>query len=285
MVWLGQPFRDMVQDQRDPARFLSEARRTFPLDATWEALQGAEGRVLFTSSYLYLGDLPTALKAATPYFTGRTILGGTFSHWSPVARVLWVGTPVVAVLPGQVELNDDLALAGRSWGEWTDADFYELCSRLNATTVAATWDDINARTFLDAAPHFQSFYSNDLFVLYRVLNPAPALVEAEGASVTLYRAAPSALDLRVAEAVAGASLHVKITDYPLWRVQAAGQELAHAADGLGLMRVLLPPGSYDVALRYRPGTAERVGAWISLAAAVAFLAILIVSFRPRKAQA
>jgi hypothetical protein len=285
IVWLGQPFWDMAQAQRDPSHFLSEARRTFPLDATWEALQGSEGRVLFTSAYLHLDDLPTALKAATPYFTGRTILGGTFSHWSPVARVLWIGTPVVQLLPGQVELNDDVALAGRSWDEWTDAGFHELCSRLNATTVATTWDDVNARTFLDAAPHFQSFYSDDLFVLYRVLNPAPTLVEAEGASVTLYRATPTELDLRVTDAIAGALLHVKITDYPLWRVQTAGQELVHDADALGLMRVLLPSGTYDVTLRYQPGAAERVGAWISLGAAVALLAILIFSFRNKGAQA
>ena len=273
LVWLGRPFVALVREQRDPAHFLSEARRTFPLDATWEMLRDSEGRVLFTSSYLYLDDLPTALKSATPYFTGRTIIGGTFSHWSPVARVLWTGTPEVEVLPGQVELADDVSLAGRAWAEWTDADFFELCHRLNVTTVVTTWADVNARTFLDGAPHFQSFYSNDLFVLYRVLDPAPAPIEAEGALVTLLYAAPTALDLHVAEATAGATLQVKMTDYPLWQVLTAGQTLSHEADELGLMRIALPQGSYDLTLRYRPGPAEKVGAWLSLGAVIGWLAL------------
>ena len=277
LAWLGRPFLNLVREHQDPSRFLGKARQSFPLDETWRVLQSEQGRVLFTSHYLYLGDLPTALKSATPYFTGRPIIGGTFSHWSPVARVLWQGSPDVDLLPGQVELTDDVSLAGRSWAEWTDADFFELCRRLNVTTVVTTWDDVNARTFLDSASHFQSFYSDDLFVLYRVLDPAPALVEAEGAEVALLDKAPTALDLHVAEATAGASLQVKITDYPLWQVQAGQQTLAHYADALGLMSLSLPPGTYDVTLRYLPGPAERAGAWISLGAAGLWLAVWIYS--------
>lgn len=276
LVWLGRPFLDLVGEHRDPARFLYSARQGFPLDETWDALrseQAGQGRMLFTSYYLYLGDLPTALKSATPYFTGRPIIGGTFSHWSPVARVLWQGSSNVDLLPGQVELTDDVSLAGRPWAEWTDADFYDLCQRLNVTTVVTTWDDVNARTFLDPASHFQSFYSNDLFVLYRVLDPAPALVEAEGAEAALLAQAPVALDLRVAEAMAGASLQVKFTDYPLWQAQAEQQTLAHYADDMGLMSLSLPPGTYNVTLRYLPGPAEQGGAWISLGTAGLWLVI------------
>jgi hypothetical protein len=281
LAWLGRPFLNLVREHHDPSHFLGKARQSFPLDGTWRVLQseGAEqaepGRVLFTSNYLHLGDLPTALKSATPYFTGRPIIGGTFSHWSPVARVLWQGSPDVDLLPGQVELTDDVSLAGRSWAEWTDADFFELCRGLNVTTVVTTWDDVNARTFLDLASHFRSFYSDDLFVLYRVLDPAPALVEAEGAGVALLDEAPTALDLRVAEATAGASLGVKMTDFPLWQVQAGPQMLAHNADDLGLMSLSLPRGTYDVSLRYLPGPAEQVGAWISLGAATLWLAVWI----------
>jgi hypothetical protein len=281
LAWLGQPFLGLLRDQRDPAHFLGQARQSFPLDATWQVLQSDAGRVLFTSYYLDLGETPTALKAATPFFAERSMIGGTFSHWSPVARALWVGSTDVALLPGRVELTDNVSLAGRSWADWTDADFFDLCHRLYVTTIVTTWDDVNARTFLDAAPHFQSFYSNDLFVLYRVLDPMPGLVEAQGATVALLRARPVALDLRVSEATAGATLHIRLTDYPLWQVQAGGQSLSHDADDLGLMTVSLPAGTYELSVRYLPGPTERLGAWISLGAAVLWLAMLVFTFRPR----
>jgi hypothetical protein len=264
----------MVREHRNPAHFLDYARHAFALDDTWNALENDTGRVLFTSYYLHLGELPTSLKAATPYFAGRSIVGGTFSHWSPVARALWVGHTDVELLPGQVELTDDVSLAGRPWAEWTDPDFFDLCRHLGVTTVVATWDDVQARTFLDAAPHFQSFYSDDLFVLYRLLETTSNLAQAEGATVRLHRATPTALDFGVSEATCGSSLQIKITDYPLWQVQADGETLPHRADVLGLMTVSLLPGTYDLSLRYLPGPAERIGAWISLGAAVAWLVAL-----------
>jgi hypothetical protein len=272
LTWLAQPFIGLLQDQRDPAHFYGEARGRFDLDASWEAFRPGQGRVLFTSYYLQLGGVPTALKAATPYFSGRTMVGGTFSHWGPVARALWVGNPNADLLPGRVELIDDVSLAGRPWDEWTDASFFDLCHRLNVMTVAATWDDERARAFLDAAPHFRSSYSDEVFVLYDVLDPAPALVEVEGvATAALQRAEPTALDLIVEGAVEGDTLRVKIAEYPLWRAEVEGQSLAPGADDLGLIEIQLPPGSYQLRLRYRAGAAEWAGAGLSLAAAAVWL--------------
>jgi hypothetical protein len=281
LAWLGQPLRDMVRRHREPAHFLDDTIRTYALDDTWDVLGRESGRILFTSYYLHLGDVPTSLKAATPYFTGRPILGGTFSHWSPVARALWVGDPRAALLPGQVEFTDDVSLASRPWSEWTDADFLDLCRGLNATTVVATWDDVNARTFLDGASHFQPYHADGLFVLYRVLDPGPGPVEGEGAQVTLLRADSGALDVRVSGASEGASLRIKITDYPLWRAEADGETLPHQADALGLMRLSLPPGTYDLSLRYRPGPAEHAGNWTSLGAVALWLVALALGFRRR----
>jgi hypothetical protein len=278
LIWLARPFIDLLRDQRDPAHFLEQARQDYALDAAWEELKGGEGRVLFTSHYLHLGEVPTALKAATPYFTGREIVGGTFSHWSPVARLLWVGNTDVDLLPGQVELIDDVSLAGRVWADWTDADLYDLCRRLDVTTVVATWDDITARTFLDGAPHFQSFYSDGLFVLYRVLDYQSVVAEAQGAAVIVERITPTSLDLSVVGALATAGLSVKITDYPLWRVQAGERRLLHQADEMGLMDLSLPPGSYDLALRYAAGPAERIGAWVTAGAVALWLLILALTF-------
>jgi hypothetical protein len=274
LVWLGQPWLSLVRSQGGSGEMLSQARQRFPLDAAQQALQPGEGRVLFTSYYLNLGEIPTSLKAMTPYFTGRPIVGGTFSHWSPVARALWVGRTDVDLLPDRVELTDDVSLGGRAWAEWTDTAFFDLCHRLYVTTIATTWDDWNARTFLDAAPHFQSYYSDDLFVLYRVLDPAPGLVEADHATASLVEAGPTALRVHVADAAPGAVLHLRITDYPLWQVAVGEGTLPHYPDDLGLMTVPLPPGTYDLSLRYRPGFAERLGAWISLGTALLALAVL-----------
>jgi len=286
LAWLGQPFAWLLQDQRDPAHFYDQARRQYGLDASWEALRQGQGRVLFTSYYLQLGEVPTALKSAAPYFAGRPIVGGTFSHWGPVARALWVGDPRADLVPGRVELNDDVSLAGRSWEAWTDTSFFELCHRLNVTTVAATWNDEKARAFLDAASHFRSFYSDEVFVLYEVLDPAPALVEVEGlATAALQRAAPTALDVAVEGAVAGDILHIKIAEYPLWRVEAEGQKLVASADNLGLMAVSLPPGSYELRLRYRAGLAEWAGAGLSLAAGLAWLILAAAALRSGKKAA
>ena len=283
LIWLGQPLLALVREQQDPQRFLSRAQADYPLDDTWQHLRSGEGRVLFTSYSLQVGETPTSLKAATPYFIGRTTVGGTFSHWSPVARFLWVGRPDADLLPERVELTDDVSLAGRDWAEWTDAEFFDLCHRLYVTTVVTTWSDWNARTFLDTAPHFRSDYSNDLFVVYRVLDSEPGLVEADLAAATLLEEGASALRMRVSGAGAGAILHVSITDYPLWEVTAGDVVLPHHADDLGLMAVPLPAGTYDVDLRYRPGTSERVGAWISLAAAALWVALLGCSLRRSRA--
>jgi hypothetical protein len=279
--WLARPTLSMLREHRDPAHFLAGARQAYGLDDAWQALAGDTGRVLFTSHYLHLDGVPTALKAATPYFAGRAIVGGTFSHWSPVARVLWVGRTDVDLLPGQVELSDDVTLGGRPWPDWTDAEFLALCRDLNVTTVAATWADANARTFLDGAPHFVSYYSDDLFVLYRVVDVEPALVEVQGpGTVALLRAEPTALEVRVEGAAVGSVLRIKITDYPLWRVRRGGETLAHRPDERGLMTVSLPPGSYDLSLDYRPGAVERLGGGLSLAAAGLSLVLAVAFARP-----
>jgi len=281
LAWLGQPFLSLMRSQRDATPFLSEAREAFPLDSTWDALRAGEGRVLFSSHYMQLGDMPTSLKAATPFFTERPIVGGTFSHWSPLARVLWVGRADVDVLPERVELTDDVSFGGRAWTDWTDAEFFDLCHRLYVTTVATTWSDIRARTFLDAASHFHSDYSDDLFVLYRVVDPEPGLFEAEGATVTLLDEGPTELRFHVREAVADATLQIRITDYPLWQVVAGEQPVAHHADALGLMVLSLPSGTYDLHVRYQPGPAERAGSWFSVGTAALVLVGLALSVRRR----
>lgn len=248
-------------------------------DGLWPALQRgpeAQGRVLFTSYYLRLewpdGTVtPTALKSMTPYLSGREIVGGTFSHWSPVARLLWAGDPWVDVLPERVEREDDITFLGEQWSKLDDETLYALVRALNITTVVAGIDDFNARTRLDAAPQFQSYWNNGYFYLYRVLDVPPAWAEAEGAEVEVVERLPRLWRIHVSEASEGTEMLVKMTAYPLWHADVAGRELPVHADGRALMRVALPAGdSYTVTLTYREGWAEIIGGVVTL------LSVLIV---------
>lgn len=64
---------------------------------------------------------------------------------------------------------------------------------------------------------------------------------------------------------------VKMTAYPLWHAEVAGQALSVHADERALLRIALPAGdSYVVTLTYREEWPEKVGA------AVTILSVLVV---------
>ncbi len=244
-------------------------------DGLWEALAedpAANGRVLFTSYYTQVTwpggqTTPTAIKAMTPYLTGREIMGGTFSHWSPGARLLWVGDPWASLLPAQVELEDDQRMLGIPWSELSDATLLAAVRALNVTTIVADMDDTNARGMLDAARHFQRFWENSHFALYHVLDATPAWVEGEGAEVSLVERDARQWVIRIDWAAAGASLTAKMAYYPLWRAQADGQRLEVAPDRYGMQQIALPAGGpYTVTLAYRESWPEWGGLAVSIAA-------------------
>lgn len=254
-------------------------------DGLWQALAedpAADGRVLFTSYYTRVTwpdgqTTPTAIKAMTPYLTGRETMGGTFSHWSPGARLLWVGDPWAKLLPAQVELEDDQRILGIPWSKMSDATLLAAVRALNVTTIVADMDDTNARGMLDAAPHFQRFWENSHFALYHVLDTTPAWVEAEGVEVSLVERDARRWVIQVDRAAAGASLTAKMAYYPLWRADASGRRLEIAPDRHGMQQIALPAGGpYTVTLAYREGWPE----WGGLAASVAALAVaLLLWFR------
>ena len=248
----------------------------------WETLAddpAADGRVLFTSYYLRVTwpdgqTTPTAIKAMTPYLTGREIVGGTFSHWSPGARLMWVGDPWASLLPAQVELEDDQRMLGIPWGEMSDTTLLAAVQALNVTTIVADMDDTNARAMLDSAPHFQRFWENGHFVLYHVLDTAPAWVDAEGAEVSLDERDARRWVVRVDQADAGASLKAKMAFYPLWRADSGGERLKITPNQYGMQQIELPAGGpYTVTLTYREGWPEWAGliATVGALTAAAFL--------------
>ncbi len=262
-----------VRGEGEP-HFLSQAIRDYRLDELWETLRASEGRVWFTSFYTRLnarGDetFPTTLAALTPLFSGRQIMGGTFARWTPVAALMWVGEIAPPALQGLPEDQDDRALFGVPIEEISDAQVYEYCRRFNITTIVASINDFRTRTFLDASPHFQSYYNNGYFFVYRVLGYANAWFEARNADVDLISFEDTEIVLRVRAAQGDASVNVKVYAYPLWRAHTdAGQSLPITRDDLALMRIALPPGeNYTVTLRYEEGVVEQVGLGVSIVSA------------------
>jgi hypothetical protein len=244
--------------------FLSEAEAKYGLPAVWEVMAATPGRVLFTSHYGLLFDVPTSLKAATPVLTGREIVGGTFTLHSPVASYLWHGQPNLPVLRGKVERQDDKSLAGVAWEAMSNELLFDLARRFNVTLIATTATDVRAQAFLDTAAHFNPIWSNDLFTFYEVADYEPTWVETNQAIATVSRYERTAIDVQISEAEPGATLSVKVAHYPRWQAEVQGQPLAIQTDNYGLMRLSLPPGSYTVHLRYGPGWPERLGGVISL---------------------
>jgi len=228
--------------------------------------------VLVTSSQVHFRDAvedwPSYLMTTIPVWTGRETIGGTFHHWTPVAVTYWYGEERPAVMRELTHLLDDQRLFGRSWDQMDDAGLYEMCRRLDVTTVLCADDDVNARGFLDRSPLFQSYWNNGKFFLYRVVDYNPAVLEYDPVqlSAQVVERTGTRLAIRVDWAEAGAQLGVKITAYPLWQATAAGQPVPIAADRLGFVRLNVPAGSdYELVLAYQDGPAEVAGAVISLA--------------------
>jgi hypothetical protein len=259
-------------------RFLKQAIADYRLDELWDVLRASQGRVLFTSNYMRLnardnGDLNTTIPALTPLFTNRPLMGGTFSHWSPIAAFMWSGSIDTRVLWGRVEEVDDRSLLGVPLEEFSNEQLYAFAQRYNVTTVVASVNDFQTRTLLDAAPHFQSYYNNGYFFVYRVEGYDNVWIDASDASVELVAFKDDDITLRVRAAGPNASVGVKVYAYPLWRASTdAGRELVITRDDWGLMRIPLPRGeNYSVMLRYEDGIPERLGTLISIAAAALFL--------------
>lgn len=254
--------------------FLSDAVREYKLDEFWTTLRGEPGRVLFTSFATRLrakgGEFqPTTLAALSPQYTGREIIGGTFTHWSPIAAALWVGESHPPVLRGLVEDNDGTRLFGVEWEQMEDRKLLEWCRRLNITTIVATADDFSARTMLDASPLFQSYYNNGLYFVYRVKDNTDRRAEATDADVKLSQSDPFEMRIQVRDAKPGAVVNVKTFYYPRWQSEPA---LLLRGDRWGLMQIDLPNGGdAELALRYGNGVVERIGNSVSAVGLLAYV--------------
>ncbi|MCK6626595.1 MAG: hypothetical protein L6R45_15635 [Anaerolineae bacterium] len=239
--------------------FWREAAARYDFPTALKMMAATPGRILFTSHYSLLFDVPTSLKGLTPYFIQREILGGTFTHRTPVGSYLWLGQARPPVLRGKVERQDDKTLAGVAWENMQDDFFFDLVRRFNATLIVTTATDAHAHAFLDSSSRFSKVWSNRLFTFYQPVGYHPTWAEASQATATVRRYERTAIDIDILEARPEATLSIKVANYELWQAEINDQTLPIQTDAYGLMHLFLPPGSYTVQLRYEPGWPEWLG--------------------------
>ena len=126
-----------------------EVTRGLRMDALWEAIRRAPpGRVLFLRSAVPLDWRPewwrphTHLTALTPLRAGRAIIGGTFTHPSPMAGLVYTGSAASRPLTMLAEQRDGQTLFGRPLDALTPEAFNGLARDLGSGSVVALEEDV-----------------------------------------------------------------------------------------------------------------------------------------------
>ena len=245
------------------------------VDALWAALAHAPpGRVLFLRSSVRLDDRPewwrphSHVTALTPVVTGREILNGTFTHPSPIAGLLYTGSPGPGAITTLVEQHDGQTLFGRPFESLGVEEFSRWAGRLRVSAVVASDQDLERLNFLDASPDFSPRRRAGPFGVY-IARAGRSLPEPIG---------PQSWRLALASGQSG-WVPVGLAYSPLWRAESAGAPLAVRADDVGMLEVAAPPGAVEVLLHHRPGRAEQVGGLVGVASALLLLGGLLKSTR------
>ncbi len=133
--------------------------RGLRMDALWEAIRHAPpGRVLFLRSGVPLDWRPewwrphTHLTALTPLRAGRAIVGGTFTHPSPVAGFVYTGSAAPRALTLLAEQRDGQTLFGRPLEALPAETFNHLARSLGVGLIVALEEDLGKAGFLADNP-------------------------------------------------------------------------------------------------------------------------------------
>jgi hypothetical protein len=159
--------------------------RGLRLPALWATLRTAPaGRVLFVRSGVPLvygvewWRPHTHITALTPLATGRAIVNGTFTHPSPVAALVYRGTPDGGAITELVERLDGRSLFGRSLDSLDAPTFNEYAQRLGVRVVVALDDDLPRLRALVDNPLFATRRAEPPFVLW--MGPPTAVPQPVG---------------------------------------------------------------------------------------------------------
>jgi hypothetical protein len=232
----------------------------------WQTLQKAPpGRVLFVRSALPLETRSdwrrphSHVTALAPLYAGREILNGTFTHPSPLAGLLYTGSPVNQPITLLVEQRDGVTLFGRPIADLDAQRFNELVESLRVSAVVALDEDRGQVGFVADNAAFAGPTRVGPFLVYvsRAPRPTPLLTH------------PQAWRLTV-PAHADGWAQTGLAYSPLWQGSVEGHTVALRQDDLGLLEAYLPAGGpVMLDLAHRPGTAEQIGVTLSGVSALA----------------
>ncbi|MFI5327824.1 MAG: hypothetical protein ACHQ7H_16445, partial [Candidatus Rokuibacteriota bacterium] len=246
-----------------------EVTRGLRMDALWEAIrQAPPGRVLFLRSAVPLDWRPewwrphTHLTALTPLRTGRAIVGGTFTHPSPVAGLVYTGSATPRPITMLAEQRDGRSLFGRPLEDLSPETFNQLARSLGIGLVVALEEDLGKMLFVTDNQQVRSLSRIGSFRLFAM---ADAVAEPVPIGIQRWRIS--------LPASASGWVPLPIAYSPLWRARANDAPLAVRRDERGLLAVALVAPTSSVELEHRPGAAEWAGIMVSLVAVLALLAV------------
>ncbi len=236
----------------------SDVERRLRLPELWSALRAAPpGRVLFVRSGLPLVAGTewyrphTHVTALAPLYAGRAIVNGTFTHPSPIAGLVYSGSPARAPVTRLVEQLDGERLFGRPLGALDAATLERFTAFLGVSTIVLLADD---------AGRFPALETSRRFVKAAA---APYLVFEAREPVTLPdEVAPDRWRIELAGSP-GAWVEARVAFSPLWRAEAGGDALPTRRSTWGGLEVKLPAPAASVDLVYRDGHWERAGIIVS----------------------
>jgi hypothetical protein len=253
----------------------AEVTRGTRLDDLWQALRAAPpGRILFVRSSVPLEYRPewwrphSHITALAPVRAGRAIVGGTFTHPSPVAGFVYSGS-AVAPIALLAEQRDGLTLFGAPLGELPPAEVVRLAEALRLSAVVALDEDAPHLTALGAATGFAAPRRIGPFLYYVALAPRP-LPEVVGDG-----------HLRLPAGAGAPWRDAGIAYSPLWLAQGSDGRALGTRRGLAGLLEVEGFGSGAIDLIYRPGLVEWVGLALSVAAAAAGI---VTAARGRRAR-
>ncbi|HXJ78092.1 MAG TPA: hypothetical protein VMS64_05345 [Candidatus Methylomirabilis sp.] len=244
--------------------------RSLDMPALWEAVaKGPPGRILFVRSSVPLESRAdwrrphTHVTALTPLHAGRDIVNGTFTHPSPVAGVVYTGSPQNRAITVLVEQRDGSTLFGRPLAELSAESFNQIATRLRVSSVVALDEDHARLGFVEDNPAFAGPSRIGPFLVFASRDPRP----------TPERAGPQRWRLALPPHAEG-WVPTGMAYSPLWQCRDEGLLLPIRRDDLGLLDVKVPAGGPTVIdLSHVPGLAEWDGLALTVVSGLALAGV------------
>ena len=241
--------------------------RGYQLEALWGALRTVPaGRVLFVRSSVPLvfglewWRPHSHVTALTPIHTGREIVNGTFTHPSPVAKLVYGGSADPGAITTLVERVDGHSLFGRALDRLDATTFNALLDRLGISAVVVLDEDRPELKALADATAFTQRPPVGPFIIFerRTATTIPIHVAGDRWSIPV-------------EGQPGEWVSLHVAYYPLWRARRNDASLASRHGPAWDLEVRLDDGRGPVELRYRATAVEMGATMVSVAAAAVWL--------------